>query len=274
RSRRPGSSFEPSSCWYARPASGSFDTATLLARPVREMELRGRADCARRSGPLADFAPGRKGLPEVGRGLRGRNPLGPAPRRRRHGSCCGARRCPPVSRSSVTTTQASASSCSRPWCGGGAVGALIGLWRALMLVRPEPSVGLPQLSFGRLRPLHTNAAIFAFAGSAIFAAIYHSSQRLLEARMFSDKLSAFHFWGWQAIIVAAAVTLPLGFSQSKEYAELEWPIDVAITVVWVAFAVNFFGTIAKRRERHLYVAIWFYIATIVTVAILHVFNNL
>jgi cytochrome c oxidase cbb3-type subunit I/II len=156
----------------------------------------------------------------------------------------------------------------------GAVATLIGLWLALMLVRPELSFGLPQLSFGRLRPLHTNAAIFAFAGNAIFAAIYHSSQRLLKARMFSDKLSAFHFWGWQAIIVAAAVTLPLGFSQSKEYAELEWPIDVAITVVWVAFAVNFFGTIAKRRERHLYVAIWFYIATIVTVAILHVFNNL
>ncbi len=156
----------------------------------------------------------------------------------------------------------------------GLVATLIGLWLALMLVKPSLSFGLPQLSFGRLRPLHTNAAIFAFAGNAIFAAIYYSSQRLLKARMWSDALSKFHFWGWQAIIVSAALTLPMGITQSKEYAELEWPIDIAIAVVWIAFAVNFFGTIAKRRERHLYVAIWFYIATIVTVAILHVFNNL
>ncbi len=156
----------------------------------------------------------------------------------------------------------------------GLVATLIGLWLALMLVKPSLSFGLPELSFGRLRPLHTNAAIFAFAGNAIFAAIYYSSQRLLKARMWSDALSRFHFWGWQAIIVSAALTLPMGISQSKEYAELEWPIDIAIAVVWVAFAVNFFGTIAKRRERHLYVAIWFYIATIVTVAILHIFNNL
>jgi cytochrome c oxidase cbb3-type subunit I/II len=156
----------------------------------------------------------------------------------------------------------------------GLVATLIGLWLALMLVKPSLSFGLPQLSFGRLRPLHTNAAIFAFAGNAIFAAIYYSSQRLLKARMWSDALSKFHFWGWQAIIVSAALTLPMGITQSKEYAELEWPIDIAIAVVWVAFAVNFFGTIAKRRERHLYVAIWFYIATIVTVAILHIFNNL
>ncbi len=156
----------------------------------------------------------------------------------------------------------------------GAVATLAGLWLALMLVVPELSFNLPVLTFGRLRPLHTNAAIFAFAGNALFAATYYSSQRLLKARMFSDALSNFHFWGWQAIIVAAAVTLPLGISQSREYAELEWPIDIAIAVVWVAFAVNFFGTIVKRRERHLYVAIWFYIATIVTVAILHIFNNL
>jgi len=155
-----------------------------------------------------------------------------------------------------------------------AVATLIGLWLALMLVRPELSFGLPQLTFGRLRPLHTNAAIFAFAGNAIFAAVYYSSQRLLKARVFSDGLADIHFWGWQAIIVAAALTLPFGISQSKEYAELEWPIDIAIAVVWVLFAVNFFGTIAKRRERHLYVALWFYIATIVTVAILHIFNNL
>ncbi|HVW27396.1 MAG TPA: cytochrome-c oxidase, cbb3-type subunit I [Polyangiaceae bacterium] len=156
----------------------------------------------------------------------------------------------------------------------GLVATLAGLFLALLLVAPGLSFSQPYLSFGRLRPLHTNAAIFAFAGNAIFAAIYYSSQRLLKARMWSDKLSKFHFWGWQAIIVSAALTLPFGITQSKEYAELEWPIDIAIAVVWIAFAVNFFGTIAKRRERHLYVAIWFYIATIVTVAILHVFNNL
>ncbi|HYJ08314.1 MAG TPA: cytochrome-c oxidase, cbb3-type subunit I, partial [Polyangiaceae bacterium] len=156
----------------------------------------------------------------------------------------------------------------------GVVATLVGLWLALMLVVPELSFGLPELSFGRLRPLHTNAAIFAFAGNAVFAAVYYSSQRLLKARMFSDKLSSFHFWGWQAVIVAAALTLPFGITQSKEYAELEWPIDLAIAVVWVAFAVNFFGTIARRRERHIYVAIWFYVATVITVAILHIVNNL
>ena len=156
----------------------------------------------------------------------------------------------------------------------GVVATLAGLYLALILAVPSLSFGRPELTFGRLRPLHTNAAVFAFAGNAIFAAIYYSSQRLLKARMWSDALSKFHFWGWQAIIVAAAITLPLGITQSKEYAELEWPIDIAIAVVWVAFAVNFFGTIAKRRERHLYVALWFYIATIVTVAILHIFNNL
>jgi cytochrome c oxidase cbb3-type subunit I/II len=156
----------------------------------------------------------------------------------------------------------------------GLVATLIGLYLAIILAAPALSFGLPELTFGRLRPLHTNAAIFAFAGNAIFAAIYYSSQRLLKARMWSDRLSQFHFWGWQAIIVAAALTLPFGITQSKEYAELEWPIDIAIAVVWVAFAVNFFVTIARRRERHLYVAIWFYIATIVTVAILHIFNNL
>lgn len=130
------------------------------------------------------------------------------------------------------------------------------------------------ITFGRLRPLHTNAAIFAFAGNAIFAGIYHSSQRLLKARMFSDLLSKIHFWGWQLIIVAAAITLPLGYSQSKEYAELEWPIDIAITVIWVVFAINFFGTIKKRREHHMYVAIWFYIATIITVGVLHIVNSI
>jgi cytochrome c oxidase cbb3-type subunit I/II len=154
------------------------------------------------------------------------------------------------------------------------VATLLGLWLALQMVLPWLSFNQPYLTFGRLRPLHTNAAIFAFAGNAIFAAVYHSSQRLLKARMFSDRLSQFHFWGWQAIIVAAALTLPLGITQSKEYAELEWPIDIAIAVVWVAFAINLFGTIARRRERHIYVAIWFYIGSIVTVAILHVVNNI
>ena len=156
----------------------------------------------------------------------------------------------------------------------GVVAMLVGLIVALQLAFPIFNFDTAWLSFGRLRPLHTNAAIFAFAGNAIFAGVYYSSQRLLKARMFSDTLSRIHFWGWQLIIVAAAITLPLGISQSKEYAELEWPIDIAIAVVWVIFAVNFFGTIAKRRERHMYVAIWFYIATIVTVAILHIFNNI
>jgi cytochrome c oxidase cbb3-type subunit I/II len=136
-------------------------------------------------------------------------------------------------------------------------------------------VAIEYFSFGRLRPVHTNAAIFAFAGNAIFAAVYYSTQRLCKARMWSDLLSHLHFWGWQLIIVAAAITLPLGITQSKEYAELEWPIDIAIALVWVGFfGANFFMTLVKRRERHMYVALWFYIATIVTVAILHVFNNL
>ena len=157
--------------------------------------------------------------------------------------------------------------------GWGLVGTLVGLVIALQLVNPVFNLG-PWLSFGRLRPLHTNAVIFAFAGNAIFTGVYYSSQRLLKARMWSDLLSRLHFWGWQAIIVAAALTLPLGLSQSKEYAELEWPIDIAIALVWVIFAVNVFGTMARRRERHLYVALWFYIATLVAIAVLHIFNNL
>jgi cytochrome c oxidase cbb3-type subunit I/II len=155
----------------------------------------------------------------------------------------------------------------------GVVAMLVGLVIAVQLAVPEANFG-PLLSFGRLRPLHTNAAIFAFGGNALFCAVYYSSQRLLKARMFSDKLSRFHFWGWQLIIVSAALTLPLGFTQGKEYSELEWPIDLAVVVVWLVFAVNLFGTIAKRRERHLYVAIWFYIATVITVAVLYLFNNL
>lgn len=157
----------------------------------------------------------------------------------------------------------------------GLVATLVGLIVAVFLVVPWLTEGLPWFAFGRLRPLHTNAAIFAFAGNAIFAAIYYSTQRLCKARMWSDTLSRIHFWGWQAIIVAAAVTLPLGISQGKEYAELEWPIDIAIAVIWLfVFGGNFMMTLIKRRERHMYVALWFYIATIVTVALLHVFNNL
>jgi cytochrome c oxidase cbb3-type subunit I/II len=156
----------------------------------------------------------------------------------------------------------------------GVIGMLVGVIIALQLYIPELSFNTPWLTYGRIRPLHTNAVIFAFVGNAIFAGVYYSLQRLLKARMFSDGLSKFNFWGWQAIIVAAAITLPLGYTSSKEYAELEWPIDIAIAVVWVAFGWNMFGTILKRRERHLYVAIWFYIATFVTVAVLHIFNNI
>jgi cytochrome c oxidase cbb3-type subunit I/II len=155
------------------------------------------------------------------------------------------------------------------------VGMLVGVLIALQLAFPALNLGLEWFSYGRLRPLHTNAVIFAFAGNAIFAAVYYSTQRLCKARMFSDVLSKLHFWGWQLIIVSAALTLPFGITQGKEYAELEWPIDLAIAVVWVGFfGVNFFGTLIRRRERHMYVALWFYIATIVTVAMLHVGNNI
>lgn len=155
----------------------------------------------------------------------------------------------------------------------GVVGMLVGVIIATQLF--EPAANFTQYgSFGRIRPLHTNAVIFAFVGNAIFAGVYYSLQRLLKARMFSDFLTGFHFWGWQAIIVAAAITLPMGITTSHEYAELEWPIDIAITLVWVAFGINMFGTILKRRERHLYVAIWFYIATFVTVAVLHLTNSM
>lgn len=156
----------------------------------------------------------------------------------------------------------------------GGIAFLIGVIAALQLADWNFNFGLSWLTFGRLRPLHTNAAIFAFGGNAIFAGIYYSTQRLCKTRMWNDTLSKVHFWGWQGIILAAAITLPLGFSQSKEYAELEWPIDLAITAVWVIFAVNFFGTLVKRRERHMYVALWFYIATIITVAVLHIFNSI
>jgi len=156
----------------------------------------------------------------------------------------------------------------------GVVGMLVGLILAFMFLYPNMTNGISFLSFGRLRPLHTNAVIFAFVGNAMFAGVYYSMQRLLKARMFSDVLSKIHFWGWQLIIVAAAISLPLGYTTSKEYAELEWPIDIAIALVWVVFGINMIGTIIKRRERHIYVAIWFYIATFVTVAVLHIFNSL
>ena len=156
----------------------------------------------------------------------------------------------------------------------GVVGMLVGLILAFLFLFPNLTSGVSFLSFGRLRPLHTNAVIFAFVGNAMFAGIYYSMQRLLKARMFSDLLSKIHFWGWQLIIVAAAISLPLGYSTSKEYAELEWPVDIAIALIWVVFGINMIGTIIKRRERHIYVAIWFYIATFVTVAVLHIFNSL
>jgi len=155
----------------------------------------------------------------------------------------------------------------------GIVGMSVGLLVAIQLVWPFMNFELPYTTFGRVRPLHTNAVIFAFVGNAIFMGAYYSLQRLLKARMYSDFLSRVHFWGWQLIILAAAITLPLGLTTSHEYAELEWPIDIGITLIWVAFGINMFGTIIKRRERHMYVAIWFYIATFVTVAVLHIVNS-
>lgn len=156
----------------------------------------------------------------------------------------------------------------------GVIGMAVGLLLAFMFLFPNITKDIPWLSYGRLRPLHTNAVIFAFVGNAIFAGVYYSSQRLLKARMWSDLLSNVNFWGWQAIITAAAITLPLGYTTTKEYAELEWPIDIAIAIVWVSFGVNLIMTMVKRRQRHLYVAIWFYLATFVTVAVLHIVNSM
>ncbi|RYE04618.1 MAG: cytochrome C oxidase Cbb3, partial [Sphingobacteriales bacterium] len=153
------------------------------------------------------------------------------------------------------------------------VGMLAGLYAAIQIYAPATSMNLAPTTFGRVRPLHTNAVIFAFVGNCIFTGVYYSLQRLCKARMFSDKLSWIHFFGWQLIIVAAAVTLLSGYTTGKEYAELEWPIDIAITLVWIVFGINLFGTILKRREKHLYVAIWFYIATWATVAMLHIVNS-
>ncbi|HTI58748.1 cytochrome-c oxidase, cbb3-type subunit I [Mucilaginibacter sp.] len=156
----------------------------------------------------------------------------------------------------------------------GIIGMLVGLIIAIQLYQPAMNMHNQYTSFGRVRPLHTNAVIFAFVGNAIFMGVYYSLQRLMKARMFSDVLSKIHFWGWQLIIVSAVITLPLGITTSHEYAELEWPIDILITIIWVVFGINMFGTIIKRRERHIYVAIWFYIATFVTIAVLHIVNSL
>lgn len=156
----------------------------------------------------------------------------------------------------------------------GGIAFLAGLLAALQMASHHFNLELPWITFGRLRPLHTNAAIFAFAGNTIFAGIYYSVQRLCKTRMWNDTLSKIHFWGWQLIIVSAALTLPFGITQSKEYAELEWPIDILITLIWVVFGTNLIGTCVKRRVSHLYAAIWFYLATFVTVAVLHVVNSL
>ena len=156
----------------------------------------------------------------------------------------------------------------------GIVGMAVGVLIAAQLLWPALNFDIPYLTYSRLRPLHTNAVIFAFGGSALFTTSYYIVQRTCHARLFCDRLAAFTFWGWQVVIVAAAITLPLGITQSKEYAELEWPIDLLIAIVWVAYGVVFFGTIAKRTVKHIYVANWFFAAYIITIAILHVFNNL
>jgi len=155
----------------------------------------------------------------------------------------------------------------------GIIGMLVGLLAALQLYWPVFNLDLSYTTFGRIRPLHTNAVIFAFVGNAMFAGVYYSLQRLLKTRLFNDTLSWIHFWGWQIIILSAAISLPMGYTTGKEYAELEWPIDIAIALIWVVFGINLIGTIIKRRERHMYVAIWFYIATFVTVAVLHIVNS-
>ena len=155
----------------------------------------------------------------------------------------------------------------------GVIGMLVGVLIAFQLAFPALNFGIPYTSFGRLRPLHTNAVIFAFVGNAIFAGGYYILQRVLKTRLFSDALSKIHLWGWQLIIVLGALSLIMGYTTGKEYAELEWPIDILITLVWVVFGINMFGTILIRRERHLYVAIWFFIGTWVTVALLHIVNS-
>ena len=156
----------------------------------------------------------------------------------------------------------------------GIVGMAVGVLIAAQLVWPELNFDLPWTSYGRLRPLHTNAVIFAFGGCALFATSYYAVQRTSQAPLFAPKLAAFTFWGWQLVILLAAVSLPLGFTTSKEYAELEWPIDILIAIVWVSYAVVFFGTLATRKVKHIYVGNWFYGAFILTVAMLHIVNSM
>lgn len=159
----------------------------------------------------------------------------------------------------------------------GVVGMLVGLTAASWLAFPQffnDYLNIKYITFGRIRPLHTNAVIFAFVGNGIFTGVYYSLQRLLKTRMASDTLSNINFWGWQLIILCAAITLPMGMNTTKEYAELEWWIDIMITIVWLAWGINMIKTMLQRRVQHMYVAIWFYIATFVTVAMLHIFNNL
>lgn len=155
----------------------------------------------------------------------------------------------------------------------GIVGMLVGVLIAFQLAFPVLNFGIPYTSFGRLRPIHTNAVIFAFVGNAVFGGAYYILQRVLKTRLFNDVLSRIHFWGWQLIIVLGAVSLALGYTAGKEYAELEWPLDILIAIIWVIFGINMIGTILKRRERHLYVSIWFFIGTWVTVAMLHIVNS-
>jgi len=155
----------------------------------------------------------------------------------------------------------------------GVVGMSVGLFIAAQLAWPELNFGIPWLSYGRLRPLHTNAVIFAFGGCALFATSYYVVQRTGQTNLFLPKLAEFTFWGWQLVILMAAITLPMGYTSGKEYAELEWPIDILIAIVWVCYAIVFFGTIGKRKVKHIYVANWFYGAFIIAVAILHIVNS-
>lgn len=156
----------------------------------------------------------------------------------------------------------------------GIVGMLVGVWIAAQLIWPNMSMNISWLSYGRLRPLHTNAVIFAFGGSALFATSYYAVQRTCHTRLFGDKLAAFTFWGWQTVIVGAAITLPMGLTMGREYAELIWPLAILVALVWVAYAIVFFGTIVQRKVKHIYVANWFFGAFILTVAVLHIVNNL
>ena len=156
----------------------------------------------------------------------------------------------------------------------GAVALLVGLLIALQLAFPAFNLGFEYTTYGRTRPLHTNAVIFAFIGNAMFAGIYHSLQRVLKARLFNDMLSKIHFWGWQVVILLAALTLLSGFTTGKEYAELEWPIDILIALFWVAFGVNMIGTILKRRVKHIYASVWWYLATFLGIAVLHIVNSI